>query len=374
MQPIADAYQKQTGTKVTFVELPYNGLYDRVNSELSSGAVSFDVAALDAIWLPAFAGGLTSLNSMFTPSVTADLFPATLAEGKVNGQYVGMPAFVNSEILYYRSDLFSNPANQAAFKAKYGYPLAPPTTWQQYADAAAFFTKNGMYGTAVKGDVETEYLATLSQAGEKNMVLDSKGNVTLGDAASLAALNYYTSLEKDSPSRESQIDWAAAQNLFNQGKTAMMLFWGHAYRQIPTNSTVYGKVGVAPMIAGPAGIAGVPGPFYLSIPKGTKKQQAAMAFLQFAYDHNALSAGTSLGLVSRISALRQYQDKPGYAAYKPIITTLSAAATQSRPETPKWQQIVDTALIPMLQKAVQPGANNQQLLNQAKQKVQSILK
>ena len=60
LQPIADAYQKQTGTKITFVELPYNGLYNRVNSELSSGGVSFDVAALDAIWLPAFAGGLTA--------------------------------------------------------------------------------------------------------------------------------------------------------------------------------------------------------------------------------------------------------------------------------------------------------------------------
>ena len=221
-----------------------------------------------------------------------------------------MPAFVNSEILYYRTDLFSDPANQAAFKAKYGYALTPPTTWQQYADAAAFFTKDGMYGTAVKGAVETEYLATLSQAGEKNMVLDGKGDVTLGDAASLKALDYYTSLEKDAPSGESQIDWAAAQNLFNQGKTAMMLFWAHAYRQIPTNSTVYGKVGVAPMIGWPAGIAGVPGPFYLSVPKGSKKQQAAMNFLQFAYDHNALSAGTALGLVARISALRAYRTSP----------------------------------------------------------------
>jgi ABC-type glycerol-3-phosphate transport system substrate-binding protein len=373
LQPIADAYLKQTGTKVTFVELPYNGLYDRVNSELSSGSVSFDVAALDAIWLPAFAPGLSPLDSMFTSSVTSDLFPATLAEGKVGGHYVGMPAFVNSEILYYRKDLFDSAANKAAFKAKYGYDLTPPTTWQQYADAAAFFTKNGMYGTAVKGDVETEYLATLMQAGEKNMVLDSKGNVTLGDAASLKALNYYTSLSKDSPSGESQIDWAAAQNLFNQGKTAMMLFWGHAYRQIPTNSPVYGKVGAAPMIAGPAGIAGIPGPFYLSIPKAGKNQQAAADFVRFAYQHNSLSAGTALGLVARISALKQYENKPGYAAYQPMITTLSAPATQSRPETPKWQQIVDSALIPMIQKAVQPGANNQQLLDAAKQKIQSIL-
>ena len=30
---------------------------------------------------------------------------------------------------FYRKDLFADPKNQADFKAKYGYDLAPPTTW-----------------------------------------------------------------------------------------------------------------------------------------------------------------------------------------------------------------------------------------------------
>ena len=54
--------------------------------------------------------------------------------------------------------------------------------------------------------------------------------------------------------------WPEAQNLFYQGKTAMTRFWAHLYRQIPTSAPVYGKVGVAPMIGGTAGIAGIPGP------------------------------------------------------------------------------------------------------------------
>ena len=39
----------------------------------------------------------------------------------------------------------------------------PPTTWQQFEDAAKFFTRDGMFGTDVKGAVETEYLATLGR-------------------------------------------------------------------------------------------------------------------------------------------------------------------------------------------------------------------
>jgi hypothetical protein len=44
-----------------------------------------------------------------------------------------------------------------------------------------------------------------------------------------------------------------------------------------------------------------------------------------------------------------------------------------RPANAKWQQIVDTALIPMIQKAVEPGADNQALLDEAKAKIEEIL-
>ncbi len=40
LQPIADLYQKETGTTVELVELPYDGLYDRIQTELGSGKTS----------------------------------------------------------------------------------------------------------------------------------------------------------------------------------------------------------------------------------------------------------------------------------------------------------------------------------------------
>lgn len=381
LQPIADQFEKDTGTKVTFVELPYDGLYNRLNSELSSGTLSFDVAALDAIWLPAFADGLTPLDDMYTDKVKSDLFPSLVKEANVGGKYVGMPAWTNSEILYYRTDLFEDPTQKANFKAKYGYDLVPPTTWEQYTDIAQFFTqdtngdgKTDLYGTDVKGAVETEWLATLSQTGEKNMVVGADGSVSLGDENSKKALDFYTSLLPYAPSGAAQLDWAGSQNLFNQGQLAMMRFWAHAYRQIPDDSPVKGHVGVATMIGGPGGVAGVPGAWYLSVPTATKKQDKALEFVQYAYDHNELSVNTSLGLASRISVLEKFENKAGFENYKPLIETLNAESTIPRPANPNWQEIVDTALIPMIQKAVVPGADNQKLLNDAKAQVESIIK
>lgn len=380
LQPVADAYKEETGTTVTLVELPYAGLYDRISSELSSGQVSFDVAALDAIWLSAFADGVVPLDDLFTDEVEGDLFPGLVSEAQVDGTFVGMPVWTNSEILFYRTDLFEDPKEQADFQAKYGYELAPPTTWEEYTDVAEFFTRDtdgdgqtDLYGTDVKGAVETEWLATVSQAGEEHMVLDAEsGDVTIDDAEHLEALDFYTSLLPYAPSGAAQIDWGGSQNLFYQGQLAMMRFWGHAYAATPEDSVVKDSIGAAPMIAGPGGIAGVPGAWYLSVPTASEKQDEAKEFISFAYEHNELSLDTSLGLAARVSAFESKVGE-GNEHYEALLETLNAPQTLARPATPQWQEIVDSVLVPLLQKAVEPGADNAALLADAKAQIEAIV-
>jgi ABC-type glycerol-3-phosphate transport system substrate-binding protein len=374
---IAEAFKRQKGRTVTFVELPYDGLFNRLNSELSSGSVSFDIAALDAIWLSTFAGALRPLDDMFTSRVKADLFPALVSEAQVNGKYVGMPVWTNAEILFYRKDLFEDPTEQTAFAQRFGYPLAPPTTWQQFTDTAVFFTRGtDLYGTDVKGAVETEWLAHVLQAGAPGVVLDADGKVIIDDEQHLAALTFYSDLNntlKVAPPGASQLDWAGAQNLFNQGKTAMLRFWAHAYPLIPKDSPVHGKVGVAPMIAGSAGIGAIPGPWYLGIPTAGAQHDLAAEFIQFAYDNNELAIQSDLGLAARKSAFSAYADKPGYEHFAALMTTLDAPATKARPAHPKWQQIVDDVLVPMLQKSVTPGADYAALLAVAREDVTRLV-
>lgn len=382
LQPIADLYKTETGTTVTLVELPYAGLYDRISADLQAGSPSFDIAALDAIWLSSFAPALAPLDDLYTDDVKNDLFDGLVSEAQIGDAFVGMPVWTNSEVLFYRTDLFEDEANKSDFEEKYGYALAAPTTWEQYRDVAEFFTRDtdgdgkiDLYGTDVKGAVETEWLATVSQAGEEHMVLDADtGEVTIDNAAHKEALDFYVSLLPYAPSGAAQLDWAGAQNLFYQGNLAMMRFWGHAYRQTPDDSPVKDSIGVAPMIGGPAGVAGVPGAWYLSVPATGQKQDAAKDFIAFAYEHNELSADTSLGLVARASAFESKTGEEGFENYAALVDTLNAAQTLPRPKTEKWQEIVDSVLIPTLQKAVEPGADTAELLSDAKAQIESIVK
>ena len=154
----------------------------------------------------------------------------------------------------------------------------------------------------------------------------------------------------------------------------MMRFWGHAYTQTPDDAAVKDSIGAAPMIAGPGGIAGVPGAWYLSVPTAGTKQEAAKEFIAFAYEHNDLSIDTALGLVARVSAFESQKDVAGHENYPAILETLNSPATHARPATPKWQEIVNTVLTPMLQKAVEPGADNAALLAEAKTQIEAIIK
>jgi len=382
-KPIAEQFTKDTGINVNFVVVPYTGVYDKLSAEFAAGTSNYDVATIDVIWMAKFADLAEPLDALFTDQVKNDLAPALLADSQVNGKRVGMPAWANAEILFYRKDLFSDPKQQAAFKAKYGYDLAPPKTWKQFEDTAVFFTQdtNGdgkpdLYGTDVIGVNPEEWMAEVLQAGSPGVVLDEKGNVIIDNDAHLKALQFYTDIAcKDhaAPDGATQVDWGAAQNMFYQGRTSMMKFWAHAYRQTPADSVVNGKVGAAPMIAGDAGIAAIPGPWYNIVPSTSQHKDEAKKFIAYAFAHNALGIQAPLGLAASNTAYASYEDKAGYEHFKPLLATLGAPATKGRPLVAQWQEIVDQAVTPMLQQALSCKADLPGLLKTAKTTIEGIL-
>ena len=372
---IAELFEQETGHTVTFIEVPYDGVFDRLTTEMAGGSSAIDVATVDVVWLPTFADFAEPLDDLFTDEVIDDLFPALVDDAQFNGTFVGMPQWTNTEITFYRQDLLDDPDEQAAFEAEYGYELTAPTTWDEFADMAEFFTREEMFGTDVKGSVETEWLAHVLQAGAPAVIIDDDGSVIVDSDEHLEALEFYTGLhcgQAVSPPGVSQIGWAEAQNYFYQGQTALLRFWAHAYRLTPDDSVVEGNVGVAPMLEGPAGVAGIPGPWYNIVPSTSENLEVAKEFVAFAYEHNHLGIEAPLGLAARISAFERYADQEGFEHFEPMIETLSAEQTRGRPMVENWQEIVDEVLIPMLQRALSCDADLEELLSNAASQIDDM--
>ena len=354
----ARQFEEETGHTVEFVNVPYGSVFDRLSAEMATGGSAFDVATIDVVWMSHFAPFAEPLDDLFTEDVIADLFPSLVNDAQIGGSYIGMPTWANTEVIFYRKDLWEDADEQAAFEAEYGYPLAAPTTWQEFTDMAMFFTRDSdgdgdidLYGTDVKGGVaDFEWMIHVLQAGSPGVVLDADHNIIIDNDAHVAGLEYYISHHCDmdvAPPNVNEIDWGVAENLFLQGQTAMFRFWGHAYRLTVGDSPIAGQVGVAPMIAGPGGIGAIPGPWFNIVPKTSENKELALELVQYLYDNNAMGIEAPLGLAARKSAFAAYADQEGFENLNPLLQTLDSAQTIGRPSVADWQQIADEILGPI---------------------------
>ena len=87
------------------------------------------------------------------PLVPADeiakFVPANIKASTIGGKLEMLPrAQFDVSALYYLKSNYTDDAKKKAFKDKYGYDLAPPTTWKQVTDQSIFFSNPpNFYGT-----------------------------------------------------------------------------------------------------------------------------------------------------------------------------------------------------------------------------------
>lgn len=152
LQTAADSWEKKTCGKVKLVEFPFGELYPKFLTAMSQQTGDFDVIGFIPAWVPDFAPYLSTMpESMQSGPAWEDIHPVYRERlMSWDGEIKSATMDGDMHMLNYRADLFEFPGNREAFKAKYGYDLAPPKTWDQYYDIAEFFKASDAveYGTA----------------------------------------------------------------------------------------------------------------------------------------------------------------------------------------------------------------------------------
>jgi multiple sugar transport system substrate-binding protein len=255
-----DDWQAKTGATIdTSTRLAHGELNDKLLQEYASGNPSFNWASDHTIFWPQWEIALEPLTGYFDQADLADFTPSVLDACKslATGDVVLIPRHVDIQLMYYRTDLFGDPKEQADFKAKYGYDLTPPADWTQVGDVAEFFTRPpDLFGFVAAGGGDFETL--LVSAG--GTLLDEKNRPAWNSEAGKAALNYMVSLygvRNSVPEGSLTYGWDDVTQLFRTGKVALYHEWPGWYEQLkdPAQSSVVGKFDVAKIPAGPAGSA-----------------------------------------------------------------------------------------------------------------------
>lgn len=372
----AAAFEEETGVEVVIDSIPYSGMFDKISTVNRAGAGTYDVVALDGLWLAAFQNGLLPLDGIVTDEMKDDFLPTLLEGGTLDGTLYGMPMWINTKVLIYRRDLFEDEENKANFKAEFGYELSVPTTWEEYIDVAEFFTNDEMYGAAVfgsaSGDAVCSWLDHVAQAGAYPLILDENNNVLVTEEPYIEALQFLVDLNNSDsvPAETLAMASTEVQELFRSGKLAMQLNWSHQYPSV--YESMPGQVGVAPMIAGAEGIGATTGPWYQAIMKNSENIEIAKEYLLFMFEHNAEYMQSSLRIAGRTSVYEEYSSEPGNEHLSAVLTTLNAEQSQNRPATVYWARI-EEILIRALQNALSNNMTPEESLVQAKERIEDVI-
>jgi multiple sugar transport system substrate-binding protein len=340
MNELSQQFEEQTGIRVQIADIDFTELYQRQVVEMVGGTGAFDIVTMDAFWSPEWiaAGLVENLDDL-----AAGTDPAELALDDVapilldfccvrDGSLYGLPYYTFTAGMYYRADLFEHPDEQAAFQERYGYELAPPTTWDQHRDMAEFFTREAgeelagevldrnFYGVGLMADrrphIQDEIMAMIWAHGGR--VVNDDGTPGVDDPIELDAVERYVDLLQFAPPGAVTSAFPEVGAQMADGLIAMT----HAFyldqfaNVVQVEDNVPGaRLGSVPAPGNRAWI----GAFALGVSRDSPNKEAAWEFVKFLASPEtqlefAKGGGTSarLSVMTNQELIEEYPDKAGH--------------------------------------------------------------
>ncbi|HYZ61635.1 MAG TPA: sugar ABC transporter substrate-binding protein [Acetobacteraceae bacterium] len=288
-------FEELTGIKVGSEQIPEQQQRPKVAMEMSSGHPSFDVVNVamhvqkrlieKGRWMedlrPLIADkGLTNPDLDMADFSETTIKIATGPDGKLNVLPMNQDLF----ILFWNKELFQQAGIQG-----------PPKTFDEMMAAAQKLTDKGkgVYGFTGRGLKNANvvvYDNILLGWDQETITPDGKTLLTDTPAAIEAAQWYQKIMRECAPPGSVGFNWNECQTTFGQGRAAM--WWdgiGFSAPLVdPTKSKIVGKVGFAPVPAGPKAQHSATFVDGIGIPAGAKNKTGAWLYLQWSMSKTML--------------------------------------------------------------------------------------
>jgi multiple sugar transport system substrate-binding protein len=404
MQKLVPQFEEETGIDVDYQLLNHFEVINRGQADLLSGRGEYDAIMVHSpqMGLLLDAEVLRPIDDMFanaeltSPDFDADdlIQPSWDTVAKFRDETYGFLTWAYNTVYWARGDLLSHPEEQAAFRAKYGYDLAPAETLQQMHDIAEFFTRkkgeklagetleSDFYGILLEGIKGGTTWWTVWNSFVRNWggdILDENGSPSVDLPENVAAVEFWADLWQFGPPGMAEASLIDVPTLMGQGVTAQALAWSDFGLGIDREgaSPYAGKFVYAPSPAnadydGPRSAEIEPS--IMIVAQSSDAPEATYLFIQWMADRDTqlgLAEQLGAGVPNRYSLFEApfYQDarlSPLYAAMRG-----SLEYGEGKPRVPQIYQMND-ALAALVQQVGLGQLTAEEAMRQGQTEVRSI--
>ena len=335
---IPEFERQNPGIRVTVQQIPWIAAHEKLLTAYVGDAMP-DLAQMGNTWIPEFAavGGLADLTPFARMSRTIDGhddFPGIWATNVVDGVLYGIPWYVDTRVLFYRSDILT----------AVGYPHGP-RTWSEWIDAMERIQrgKKSRYGILMPTN-EFEPIEVLALSNGSRFLNAQGTRGAFQEPAFREAFDFYVDMfHRGFAPVTSNAQVANLYQQFAQGEFAMHITgpWnvGEFKRRLPPE--MEGKWATAPVPARnasePTGVSMAGGASFVVF-RASQHKEAARKLIEF------LSAPAQqvrfFELIGDLPARRSAWTAPALARdpYFPAFRKQLERVVPF-PQVPEWEQI-----------------------------------
>jgi multiple sugar transport system substrate-binding protein len=356
---LADAFTKANpGVKVNVTPVDWGQAVTKLQTAIAGGTTP-DVSQMGTDMMGQFGA-----NGTFD-TVPADVDPSTFFQSAwntnmVGGAVVGVPWYVETRLLYYRTDI----ATKAGI-------TAPPATWDDLKAMAKAMKDTGgaKWGISLGTKNWQEYFPFLwSNGGD---VVDASGNPALNSPQAVEALTFYDSFFTEGLTPKSVPEGFDITPAFVKGDNPMFFSgpWHLGLIKDAGGASFDGKWAIAPMPKKVTGTSFVGGS-NMVVFKATKNRDAAWAFVKFVSDPKTQALWYKT--VTDLPAVQSAWQEPDVAA-DPNVKKFGDQLkdTKAQPVSATWSEL-SAAINDILEKMTTGGLDPKAAADQMQQQATSI--
>jgi multiple sugar transport system substrate-binding protein len=336
--------ESQDRIMVSFIELPppssSTEVYQGLVQQLARNTGTPDVFSQDVIWIAGFAaaGWALPLDEYISQEQKAAYFPGTLAACTYQDQLTALPWFMDTGMLYHRTDLLE----------KHGGTV--PETWDDMAKMgkAAMDAGDTPFGYLWQGKqaevLVCDAVEVIGSNGGRILSEDGSRSMIGEDAAVQAIQFLYDTINELGISPSDVLSWEeeGSRAPFTSGQSMFLRNWSYVWpiSQDPDVSEVVGKVGAGPLPHFPNGkSASCLGGYQLGVNANSQNRDAAIEFVQFLSSPEiqkriALNFGLGPSRPALFKDSQINKEQPFMATLEPVFT-----GATPRPVTPQYAKV-----------------------------------